>query len=307
MAWSSGNAFQALAGNGELEQELDALRIADDPKPNSKKLKNALIWIDLEMTGLDVNKDSILQIAVVITDGQLQSKVVGPELTIHHSDEVLANMNEWCIEHHGKSGLTDKVRESTVDMASAEAEVMEFIEKYAEEGTQIAGNSVHVDVQFLKRLMPRITDYCHYRIVDVSSVGELCRRWVLSREKLGFRFSSFGSWILDLGSWILDLGSRLSTLTRAPPSFVRKVVPEGGRAAAEKGPRAHGDERHPGKYRAAQVLQEGNIQKVIRSYNKHTHLTIDRSIDQSIDTVESRTCRKVEPLFPLVIRIESSK
>ena len=180
MASSSANAFEALAGNnGELEQELDALRIVDDPKPQNgnKKLKNALIWIDLEMTGLDVNEDSILQIAVVITDGQLQSKVVGPELTIHHSDEVLSNMNEWCIEHHGKSGLTDKVRESTVDMASAGAEVMEFIEKYAEEGTQIAGNSVHVDVQFLKRLMPRITDYCHYRIVDVSSIGELCRRW----------------------------------------------------------------------------------------------------------------------------------
>ena len=229
MASSSANAFEALAGNnGELEQELDALRIVDDPKPQNgnKKLKNALIWIDLEMTGLDVNEDSILQIAVVITDGQLQSKVVGPELTIHHSDEVLANMNEWCIEHHGKSGLTDKVRESTVDMASAEAEVMEFIEKYAEEGTQIAGNSVHVDVQFLKRLMPRITDYCHYRIVDVSSIGELCRRWVLRRERLGFRFSSFIFHLSFLGSH-----SR-SALVRSPGGTRRRTG--GGRERSSR-------------------------------------------------------------------------
>jgi oligoribonuclease len=179
MSVRTGNAFEALAAD-TLEDSLNELRIADEKHASNRshrKLKDSLIWIDLEMTGLDVSKDSILQIAVVITDGDLSTIVKGPELAIHHSDEVLANMNEWCIEHHGRSGLTEKVRKSTIDMKGAETQVVEFIEKYAEEGTQIAGNSVHVDVQFLKRRMPRITDYCHYRIVDVSSIGELCRRW----------------------------------------------------------------------------------------------------------------------------------
>lgn len=188
------NAFEALSEmtDGDvrdLEQRVSELRVADGGSGKQAvgsmtpgKLKEALIWIDLEMTGLDVSKDSILQIAVVVTDGDLSTVVNGPELTIHHSDEVLAGMNEWCIEHHGKSGLTDAARMSTVDMETAERRVMEFIERWAEAGTQIAGNSVHVDVQFLKRWMPRITDYCHYRIVDVSSVGELCRRWYKTED-----------------------------------------------------------------------------------------------------------------------------
>lgn len=254
---TSSNAFEALAGgHADLERELEesftsTLRIAENESgrepPSStkggKKLKNALIWIDLEMTGLDVNRDSILQIAVVVTDGTLQQMVKGPELTIHHSDEVLAGMNEWCIEHHGKSGLTEKVRKSTVDMASAEAQVMEFIERYAEEGTQIAGNSVHVDVQFLKRRMPRITNYCHYRIVDVSSVGELCRRYVFDCHSV----------------YHLHASSHASSC-----SLLRlhgQVVPEGGRSEAEKGAGAHCHERYPGKYRAAQVLSSCDFQK----------------------------------------------
>ena len=190
----SANAFEALSEmtDGDvrdLEQRVGELRVAEGgsgnqvDEPNaSGKLKEALIWIDLEMTGLDVSKDSILQIAVIVTSGDLSTVVKGPEIAIHHSDEVLAGMNEWCIEHHGKSGLTDEVRKSTVNMETAECRVMEFMETWAEEGTQIAGNSVHVDIQFLKRWMPRITDYCHYRIVDVSSVGELCRRWYKAED-----------------------------------------------------------------------------------------------------------------------------
>lgn len=176
---TSTNAFDALSS---LEQDLDELCCVTELEDPPRTLREALIWIDLEMSGLDVANDTILQIAVVITDGELNRIVKGPEVTIHHGDEVLAGMNEWCIEHHGKSGLTQKVRNSTVDMETAERQVMEFIEKYAEQGTQIAGNSVHVDVQFLKRWMPRITDYCHYRIVDVSSIGELCRRWYKSED-----------------------------------------------------------------------------------------------------------------------------
>lgn len=127
--------------------------------------------------GLDVNKDSILQIACIITDGSLERIIEGEEIAIHHSDEVLDGMNDWCQKHHKESGLIDQVRASTVSMAQAEERVLGFIERHAEPNSPIAGNSVHVDVQFLKKHMPKITSFAHYRIVDVSTVGEICRRW----------------------------------------------------------------------------------------------------------------------------------
>ncbi|PSC72624.1 mitochondrial [Micractinium conductrix] len=131
------------------------------------------------MTGLDVEKDAVLQIAVVCTDGALEQIVEGPEFTIHQPEEVLQGMNEWCVEQHGKSGLTQACRDSTTSLAEAEQAVLEFVQQQAPEpGTaQIAGNSVHVDLAFLRRSMPRLVDHLHYRIVDVSTLGELCRRW----------------------------------------------------------------------------------------------------------------------------------
>lgn len=131
----------------------------------------------LLLSGLNVHEDSILQIACIVTDGSLKVIKEAGEITIHHGDDVLERMNDWCQQHHGESGLIDAVRESTVTMEEAESRILEFIEKHAEPDSPIAGNSVHVDVQFLRRLMPRITDYCHYRIVDVSTIGELCHRW----------------------------------------------------------------------------------------------------------------------------------
>lgn len=127
--------------------------------------------------GLDLEKDSILQIACIVTNGSLSQCIEGEEIAIHHSDEVLDGMNEWCQEHHGRSGLVDQVRASTVTMSEAEERVLQFIQTYAERNSPIAGNSVHVDVQFLKKYMPRVASYVHYRIVDVSTIGELCRRW----------------------------------------------------------------------------------------------------------------------------------
>lgn len=100
----------------------------------------------------------------------------GPEIVIHHSDEVLNNMNAWCIEHHGKSGLTQKSRDSTVTMEEAEEQLLEFIAAHTPyQSAQLAGNSVHVDRLFLMKYMPRVVEHLHYRIVDVSTVGELCR------------------------------------------------------------------------------------------------------------------------------------
>lgn len=185
MGARSDNCFDALEHAGEdveeIESQIREMSIASKHEQEigqqESKFKDSLIWIDLEMTGLDVNKDSILQIACIVTDGTLSKKVEGEEIVIKHSDDVLDSMNEWCQEHHGKSGLVRQVKESDVDMQTAETRVLEFIKMHAEENSPIAGNSVHVDVQFLKRHMPRIVEYAHYRIVDVSTIGELCRRW----------------------------------------------------------------------------------------------------------------------------------
>ncbi|KAL6763974.1 ribonuclease H-like domain-containing protein [Haematococcus lacustris] len=143
------------------------------------RFENPLVWVDLEMTGLDIEKDTIIEIAVIITDGDLKEEAVGPALAIHASEEVLAGMNEWCIEHHGQSGLTQRVRDSAVTMQQAEEQVMAFIQQYVSEaGTaQMAGNSVHVDRMFLNKHMPTLVSFLSYRIVDVSSVKELARRW----------------------------------------------------------------------------------------------------------------------------------
>lgn len=147
-------------------------------KGKVRRLKNPLIWIDLEMTGLDVERDTIIEVACIATDGDLNTAIEGPCTAIHHPDSVLDGMNDWCKEHHGKSGLTQRVRDSTVSMAEAEEALLDFISRHTEEGmAQLAGNSVHVDRMFLLKYMPRVTAYLSYRIVDVSSIKELSRRW----------------------------------------------------------------------------------------------------------------------------------
>lgn len=129
--------------------------------------------------GLDVDNDTILQIACILTDGSLERIIKGEEIVINQPDSVLEGMNDWCIQHHGRSGLTQAVRDSKISLESAEERVLQFIRKHIPNPRIgiIAGNSVHVDVAFLRRHMPRLLNYVHYRIVDVSSIGELCRRW----------------------------------------------------------------------------------------------------------------------------------
>lgn len=128
--------------------------------------------------GQEVDECTILEIAVVLTDGQLNNVIHGPEVVIHHSDEVLAGMNDWCRQHHEKSGLTDRVRQSTVSMEEAESQMLRFVRKHTQPGCcHLAGNTVHCDLGFIKRYMPRLAAHLHYRIVDVSSVRELARRW----------------------------------------------------------------------------------------------------------------------------------
>ncbi|KAI9321286.1 ribonuclease H-like domain-containing protein [Dichotomocladium elegans] len=130
------------------------------------------------MTGLDITKDHLIEIAVLITDGDLNVVAEGPELVIHQPREVMDDMGDWCKEHHGASGLTQAVLNSKVSTADAASQVLTFLKQHIEPGVApLAGNSVHADKRFLEKEMPDVVDFLHYRIVDVSTVKELARRW----------------------------------------------------------------------------------------------------------------------------------
>lgn len=146
--------------------------------------RNNLIWIDLEMTGLDPDKDRIIEIATLVTDAQLQVIAEGPNLVIHQSDELLNGMDEWNTSHHGASGLTAKVRESQISEAAAEEQTLAFLSQYVAEGASpMCGNSICQDRRFLWRYMPRLEAFFHYRHIDVSTLKELRKRWQPDAEK----------------------------------------------------------------------------------------------------------------------------
>src|SRR5262245_28858380 len=140
---------------------------------------DVLVWLDMEMTGLDPERERIIEIATILTDGQLTEIAVGPELVIHQPDEVLAAMDEWNRSHHGASGLTERVRASTITDAQAEEQTIAFINEHvsAKERPVLAGNSIHQDRRFIRRYMPLLEKRLHYRMVDVSTIKELARRW----------------------------------------------------------------------------------------------------------------------------------
>ncbi len=137
-----------------------------------------LIWIDLEMSGLDPSADRIIEIAVVVTDPQLLVRVEGPVFAVHQSDAVLDGMDAWNKGTHGKSGLIDRVKASTVDEAAAERQVIEFLKAYVPAGkSPMSGNSICQDRRFLAKDMPALETFFHYRNLDVSTLKELARRW----------------------------------------------------------------------------------------------------------------------------------
>jgi oligoribonuclease len=139
---------------------------------------NNLIWIDLEMTGLDTQNDMIIEIATIVTDNALNVLAEGPMLAIHQSDEVLAGMDEWNTNQHGKSGLTERVKNSTITEAEAERQTIEFLQQYVPQGkSPMCGNSICQDRRFLARCMPELEAYFHYRNLDVSALKELAARW----------------------------------------------------------------------------------------------------------------------------------
>ncbi|WP_430417933.1 oligoribonuclease [Methylibium petroleiphilum] len=145
--------------------------------PLAKSEQN-LIWIDLEMTGLDPLNDRIIEIAVVVTDPGLTVRIEGPVFAVHQSDAVLDAMDAWNKGTHGRSGLIDRVKASTVDEAAAERQVIEFLKAYVPAGkSPMSGNSICQDRRFLAKDMPALETFFHYRNLDVSTLKELARRW----------------------------------------------------------------------------------------------------------------------------------
>lgn len=137
-----------------------------------------LIWVDMEMTGLYPEQDRILEVAVIVTDSDLNIVAESPVYAVHQSDEVLDGMSDWCKEHHGKSGLTQRCRESVFSEAEVEEKILEFLAMYVPaKASPICGNSIAQDKRFIYRYMPQLAEYFHYRHLDVSTLKILAQRW----------------------------------------------------------------------------------------------------------------------------------
>ena len=141
--------------------------------------KDVIVWLDMEMTGLEPAKERIIEVATILTDGNLVEIGVGPDLVIHQEDDVLAAMDDWNKKHHGASGLVERVKTSTVTDGDAEAQTLAFINQHvgAKDRPVLAGNSIHQDRRFIRRYMPALDARLHYRMIDVSTIKELARRW----------------------------------------------------------------------------------------------------------------------------------
>jgi oligoribonuclease len=139
---------------------------------------NQLVWLDMEMTGLDPERERIIELAMIVTDSQLELIAESPVWVVHQSDAQLAAMDEWNKNTHGRSGLIERVKASTLDEAAVEAEALAFMQAYVPKGaTPMCGNSIGQDRRFMVRYMPQLEDWFLYRNLDVSTLKELCKRW----------------------------------------------------------------------------------------------------------------------------------
>lgn len=210
-----------------------------------QRLRDPLVWLDLEMTGLDSSRHHVVEVACVITDGSLESAVEGPSLVIHQPEEVLADMNEWCREHHEESGLIEKIRTSDTSLRGAETALLAFVSAYTKKGKAVmAGNTVGVDAQFIQVHMPELAGWFSHRVVDVSSVAELAKRWIPREyhrrpKKVGRHRA-----MEDVYESIEELRHYQSTVFRRAPqrgeaarargTGRRRGKPQGGRGDARK-------------------------------------------------------------------------
>ncbi len=164
-----------------------------------------LIWIDLEMTGLDPQNDQIIEIATIVTDSALNELAEGPVMAIHQPAAILAGMDDWNTRQHGKSGLIERVKASVVTVAAAERKTLEFLEQWVPNGTSpMCGNSICQDRRFMARLMPALEGYFHYRNLDVSTLKELARRWA-PQTYAGFEKDSSHLALADIRDSIAEL------------------------------------------------------------------------------------------------------
>ncbi|XP_068633901.1 oligoribonuclease, mitochondrial isoform X2 [Battus philenor] len=145
---------------------------------SQQEIAKRIVWVDLEMTGLEIEKDHILEIACLVTNADLDIVATGPNLIIHQPDEILNRMNTWCVAQHGESGLTEASRCSSITVQEAENQVLKFVSQHVYENrSPLAGNSVYMDRLFIRKFMPKLDSYLHYRIIDVSTIKELGKRW----------------------------------------------------------------------------------------------------------------------------------
>ena len=157
-----------------------------------------LIWLDMEMTGLDPNRDRIIEMAMIVTDGHLETVAESPVWVVHQPDAVLDAMDAWNRSTHGKSGLTGRVRASTLDEATVETAALAFVREYAaQRASPMCGNSIGQDRRFMARYMPALEAWFHYRNIDVSTLKELCRRWKPEVAK-GFEKASAHTALADV-------------------------------------------------------------------------------------------------------------
>jgi len=174
-----------------------------------------LVWIDLEMTGLEPERDTIIEIATIVTDVHLQEAIEGPVFAIHQPDVVLGMMDDWNTRQHGESGLVARIRASTVRMADAEDATIAFLAQYVPPGASpMCGNSVCQDRRFLYRYMPRLAEFFHYRNLDVSTLKELQRRWAKKLPAFSKRSSHLA--LDDIRDSIAELKHYRSTFLRLP-------------------------------------------------------------------------------------------
>jgi oligoribonuclease len=160
-----------------MSQATETQAQSEGTKPTRPNEFN-LVWVDMEMTGLDPDKDKIIEVAVVVTDAELNVLAEGPVFAIHQTDAILDGMDAWNKGTHGRSGLIDRVKASTVTEADAEQAIIDFLRHFVPKGkSPMCGNSIHQDRRFMVRGMPKLEAFFHYRNIDISTLKELCRRW----------------------------------------------------------------------------------------------------------------------------------